>query len=269
MWCSNNLSYAECRADPVLCQQMHSTNHYGYPAHFDLQDFHLQVSTGLDWDNVEVTFEPVSCSEWNGPDWNCHCSAIDSLSHNTTDAGHGRDPTPSPSKKPASTPRPSSRPTTKPLPPAGHGSSNVTSRANCAKEWEQCGGKDFHGPTCCQSGCYCTDLRKTHGYNPYFTHQCVPSHWAGCSQSVAADGGSSSLVVMYDALTDQRGSVGNGVVGFSQWPGMMAGMGLAVLVMMIVTLGSVSVFRQLRHTPSSATEDLGECSVLLDGPAAA
>jgi len=269
MWCSNNLSYAECRADPVLCQQMHSTNHYGYPAHFDLQDFHLQVSTGLDWDNVEVTFEPVSCSEWNGPDWNCHCSAIDSLSHNTTDAGHGRDHTPSPSKKPASTPRPSSRPTTKPLPPAGHGSSNVTSRANCAKEWEQCGGKDFHGPTCCQSGCYCTDLRKTHGYNPYFTHQCVPSHWAGCSQSVAADGGSSSLVVMYDALTDQRGSVGNGVVGFSQWPGMMAGMGLAVLVMMIVTLGSVSVFRQLRHTPSSATEDLGECSVLLDGPAAA
>jgi hypothetical protein len=59
--------------DPARCAQEGSTNQFGYPAHFDLQDAHLQVSQGLGWDNVEVTFEPVPCSRWEGPGWNCSC----------------------------------------------------------------------------------------------------------------------------------------------------------------------------------------------------
>mmetsp|Transcript_69073 Transcript_69073/g.133334 ORF Transcript_69073/g.133334 Transcript_69073/m.133334 type:complete len:426 (-) Transcript_69073:457-1734(-) len=267
MWCSNNLSYAECQADPLLCKQMHSTNHYGYPAHFDLQDFHLQVSGGLEWDNVEVTFEPVSCTEWSGPDWNCHCSAIEEASHNTTNANPARSPSPSP--WPAPSPRPSPRPTPKPSPSGNHDRSNSTPGANCGKEWEQCGGKDFHGPTCCQTGCYCTDLRKTRGYNPYFTHQCVPSHWAGCSRGAAAVDGSSSLVVMYDALADQKLSIGNRAWGGSL--GMVAGMGLSALLMMAIALRLVFVSRTSGHTLllSSAAEDIEESSGLLDGPSTA
>jgi len=263
MWCSNNLSYAECQADPVLCQQMHSTNHYGYPAHFDLQDFHLQVSQGLEWDNVEVTFEPVSCTEWKGPDWNCQCSAIQAVSHNsTTNIGHQ---TPSPSQRPtpALTPKPS--------PSGNHGRSNsTTGGANCAKEYEQCGGRDFSGPTCCQRGCYCSDLRKTSGSNPYYTHQCVPSHWKGCSYSAAAADGSSSPVTMYDALLDKKVTLGNGVGGGSIWLGMAAGMAMAALLMMVVALGLVSVSRRQCNTfLSSATENSEESSGLLDGPATA
>lgn len=268
MWCSNNLSYADCQADPVLCQRMHSTNHYGYPAHFDLQDFHLQVSGsgGLGWDNVEVTFEPVSCTEWKGPDWNCHCSAIEKVSHNTTNVGQ----TPSPSQRPTPTPRPSPQPTPQPSPSGNHGHSNSTGGAKCAKEWQQCGGKGFHGPTCCQTGCYCSDLRKTHGSNPYYTHQCVPRHWKGCSHSVAAADGSSSLVMMYDALSDKKVSVDNGVGGGSAWPGMMAGMGLAALLTIAVALALVPVSRRLGNTfLSSATENSEESSGLLDGPATA
>lgn len=77
MWCSNELSWKECEEDPVRCKEQGSTNWYGYPAHFDLQDFHLQISQGLSWDNVEVTFEPVSCSRWHGPSWNCQCNSTD------------------------------------------------------------------------------------------------------------------------------------------------------------------------------------------------
>lgn len=71
------MSWKECEEDPVRCKEQGSTNWYGYPAHFDLQDFHLQISQGLSWDNVEVTFEPVSCSRWHGPSWNCQCNSTD------------------------------------------------------------------------------------------------------------------------------------------------------------------------------------------------
>mmetsp|Transcript_80687 Transcript_80687/g.248857 ORF Transcript_80687/g.248857 Transcript_80687/m.248857 type:complete len:336 (+) Transcript_80687:32-1039(+) len=69
-WCSNELTYEECARNPARCRERGSTNKYGYSAHFDLQDYHLQVSSasaGLGWDNAEVTFEPVACSRWSGP----------------------------------------------------------------------------------------------------------------------------------------------------------------------------------------------------------
>eukprot|EP00929_Paragymnodinium_shiwhaense_P065392 TRINITY_DN32788_c0_g2_i1.p1 TRINITY_DN32788_c0_g2~~TRINITY_DN32788_c0_g2_i1.p1 ORF type:complete len:913 (-),score=220.00 TRINITY_DN32788_c0_g2_i1:23-2761(-) len=74
-WCSNEMSWQECQADPARCAQRGSTNQYGYTAHFDLQDLNGQISQVLGWDNVEVTFEPVSCSEWTGPSWDCQCPA--------------------------------------------------------------------------------------------------------------------------------------------------------------------------------------------------
>lgn len=66
-WCSQHLSWSQCRDDPGSCKKSGNTNIFGYPAHFDLQDFHRQVTTGLQWDNAEVTFEQVSCDRWAGP----------------------------------------------------------------------------------------------------------------------------------------------------------------------------------------------------------
>lgn len=73
-WCSQEMSWQDCQANPSSCKKQNSTNWYGYPAHFDLQDFTKQI-TALSWDNVEVTFEPVSCDRWNGPSWDCQCAA--------------------------------------------------------------------------------------------------------------------------------------------------------------------------------------------------
>merc|ERR1719367_369593 len=67
------MTWKECVDDPARCRNMKSTNWYGYPAHFDLQDFHYQISEGLGWLNGEVTFEPVPCSRWEGPSWDCFC----------------------------------------------------------------------------------------------------------------------------------------------------------------------------------------------------
>merc|ERR1719433_1639022 len=99
-------------------------------------------------------------------------------------------------------PRPSPLPLPLPLPLP-----NPPGGANCAKEWDQCGGRDFRGPTCCQRGCYCSDLRKTHGDNPYYTHQCIPDHYAGCSHS---ENISSPIVVRNDAMAEEIG-IGIGV----------------------------------------------------------
>jgi len=66
-WCSQHISYQHCASDPSKCRKTGMTNHFGYPAHFDLQDFHRQITDDLGWDNVEVTFEKVSCSQWSGP----------------------------------------------------------------------------------------------------------------------------------------------------------------------------------------------------------
>mmetsp|Transcript_57091 Transcript_57091/g.113501 ORF Transcript_57091/g.113501 Transcript_57091/m.113501 type:complete len:309 (+) Transcript_57091:32-958(+) len=63
-WCSNELTWQQCQDNPALCSNKGSTNKFGYPAHFDLQDFHLQVSKELGWDNAEVTFEEVACGGW-------------------------------------------------------------------------------------------------------------------------------------------------------------------------------------------------------------
>jgi len=76
--------------------------------------------------------------------------------------------------------------------------------------------------------------------------------------------------MMYDALSGKDVSVGNGLGGGSRWLHMVAGMGLASLLMMVVALGLVSVSRRLGHTRlSSATESIEECSGLLDGAAKA
>ncbi|CAE8615829.1 unnamed protein product [Polarella glacialis] len=66
-WCSQRVSWKECSGQPGSCDDLGSTNRFGYPAHFDLQDFHRQITTGLGWDNSEVTFERVSCDRWTGP----------------------------------------------------------------------------------------------------------------------------------------------------------------------------------------------------------
>lgn len=66
-WCSQHMSWQSCAGNPEKCRQQGSTNQFGYPAHFDLQDYHLQITGHLNWDNAEVTFEKVSCSRWTGP----------------------------------------------------------------------------------------------------------------------------------------------------------------------------------------------------------
>lgn len=72
-WCSQQMSFYECQANPDRCRQMGNTNRFGYSAHFDLQDAHRQIQRGLGWVNVEVTFQRVSCDRWEGPkDAKCH-----------------------------------------------------------------------------------------------------------------------------------------------------------------------------------------------------
>lgn len=66
-WCNQQMSWQECKADPVRCRRAGNTNRFGYAAHFDLQDAYRQVQDKLGWVNPEVTFEPVSCSLWKGP----------------------------------------------------------------------------------------------------------------------------------------------------------------------------------------------------------
>ena len=63
-WCSQKMSYAECEAEPSKCVQSGNTNDHGYSAHFDLMDLNNQI-TELGWDNPEVTFEEVDCSEFH------------------------------------------------------------------------------------------------------------------------------------------------------------------------------------------------------------
>jgi len=43
---------------------------------------------------------------------------------------------------------------------------NSQTTNNCARQWEQCGGQEFNGPTCCQSGFICKY------YNDYYS-QCI------------------------------------------------------------------------------------------------
>jgi hypothetical protein len=74
-WCRQEMSPWDCVANPSKCQTLRATNDYGYPAHFDLQDANLQISKGLGWDNVEVTWEQVSCSTGSFGNWeqDCYC----------------------------------------------------------------------------------------------------------------------------------------------------------------------------------------------------
>ena len=71
--CGQAVSPWQCVADPGRCQQMRSTNMFGYPAHFDLQNAALQVTEGLGWNNPEVTWELVDCSRGDFGDWDADC----------------------------------------------------------------------------------------------------------------------------------------------------------------------------------------------------
>ena len=51
-----------------------------------------------------------------------------------------------------------------------------TGTGNCSKEYEQCGGKGWTGPTCCQSGCGCTAQGEWYS-------QCVPKSGWKCDMS--------------------------------------------------------------------------------------
>ncbi len=64
---------------------MKSTNNYGYPAHFDLQDANLQISKGLGWDNVEVTYEQVDCGQGSFGNWGASCQCA----HGNSEAVRG------------------------------------------------------------------------------------------------------------------------------------------------------------------------------------
>ena len=69
---------------------------------------------------------------------------------------HGPPSPPPPAPPPAPAPAPAPTPAPSPSP---HGS--------CSKVFAQCGGKNWHGATCCDAGCSCT----VHG--PYYS-QCTP-----------------------------------------------------------------------------------------------
>lgn len=207
MWCSNNLSWPECKANPHICRQMHSTNHYGYPAHFDLQDFHHQILQGLKWDNVEVTFEPVPCDEggWKGEDWNCFCDSLEGEkgtgSHHSSGgstAGSGEGGESGKGGKGGTKPSDGKdgTETTDSVLGVDGGSSGGQS-GDCGKEWEGCGGRHFKGAKCCQDGCYCEHLGERG--NEHYSHQCVPSHWKGCKYS--ADNGITKKFEVSEAIT--------------------------------------------------------------------
>ncbi len=76
-WCSQEMSPDQCVQNPAACKLKPSTNMFGYPAHFDLNNWNYQIMNILKWDNAEVTFEQVSCSLQEDPviDWqkNCIC----------------------------------------------------------------------------------------------------------------------------------------------------------------------------------------------------
>merc|ERR1719481_2531032 len=74
--CGQELSPWSCIENPGLCSAERSTNMYGYPAHFDLQNAMLQITEGKGWHNPEVTFEEVPCPTGATlGDWeeDCYC----------------------------------------------------------------------------------------------------------------------------------------------------------------------------------------------------
>lgn len=245
-WCSQHMTWQECQEDPERCKKDGNTNWFGYSAHFDLQDFHHQVyHHGLDWDNVEVTFEPVHCGagNWTGPSWDCSCPAIQDKapqSGSTPAAspmggtipsvapavpasgitplpwspptGPGLPPVPSatqpaapvrqtpvpqlpvpqtpapqmpvpqtpapptpapPTPAPPTLPPPTPAPPT-PAPPTPAPQTPAPQMPvpqtpmRCARAFEQCGGKTWSGPTCCEPGCRCSETVAL------FWRQCMP-----------------------------------------------------------------------------------------------
>ncbi|CAL1539734.1 unnamed protein product [Lymnaea stagnalis] len=62
---TNSVTFMVTNVCPVVgnWKWCSSRNSYGYDVHFDLQNNIGQISNGLGWDNVEVTWENVPCSQ--------------------------------------------------------------------------------------------------------------------------------------------------------------------------------------------------------------
>jgi len=52
-----------CPPGGAWCPADHHRNSYGYPVHFDLRDVSGQITSGLGWDNAEVVYHEVPCSD--------------------------------------------------------------------------------------------------------------------------------------------------------------------------------------------------------------
>lgn len=77
-WCGMDYSHLECKNNPEACAKdtgdttRAHTNHYGYSAHFDLQNVNDQLAS-LGWVvgsnvlNAEVTWEAISCDDAKDP----------------------------------------------------------------------------------------------------------------------------------------------------------------------------------------------------------
>lgn len=86
-WCRQQMTPSQCELNPSECANMLNTNDYGYSAHFDLQNVNGQIDA-LGWDNVEVTFEEVDCTQDTFGNWEdtCYCTAADSGSLSVSSA---------------------------------------------------------------------------------------------------------------------------------------------------------------------------------------
>ena len=97
-WCGADYSHEQCKQNPDSCAENTNdpkrahTNHYGYAAHFDLQNINNQLSA-LGWVdgssnalNAEVTWEAVACDDpevgFKGPNdyvGDCPVSSVNSF----------------------------------------------------------------------------------------------------------------------------------------------------------------------------------------------
>lgn len=218
-WCSQHLTWRDCQARPEECKKEGSTNWFGYPAHFDLQDFHHQAFNGLGWDNVEVTFEPVSCSvgNWTGPAWDCQCPAT---KHNLTNV----------------TTVPPLPPPSQPAPPPPVQGRQPRLPQQCKPAFAQCGGKYWRGATCCEPGCECT------GNMALFWHQrqCVPKVVGAQFCNGTVESVWPRVIVRKDAIGAASRAVwiAEGTVGFGRTVGQtIVGGGLILVLAAVTVLG--------------------------------
>lgn len=200
-WCGQTMPWQQCISNPGACRG--HTNHLngqtlGYSAHFDINNQNGQY-TRNHWDNVEVTFEPVDCSQWSGPAWDCqNCKSNNSPAPVPAPPAHPRGPPRAPPRGP---PRGPALPPVSPANSCSNCQCSWASKLTCVtndgslcfrcccdnippapvpvppapvppapsrdyqKKWGQCGGVNWRGPTQCEPGSTC------HMQNQYYS-QC-------------------------------------------------------------------------------------------------